>query len=312
MTANATALRNRLISRARLRNILVFVKIAELGSVRLAAEAAGMAQPSASQSLAELEALLQCPLFLRHSRGMSLTAAGRALLPLARRLLDVVDEGAHRVAALQGLSSGMVRIAAIAAAVHGFLMEALPRFSRNNPEVVLHLEEMEGKRQLALIADAEIDICLCRHPGTLPEGWGFQPLVPDRFTIVCHPRHPLGTGRPIPLDQLAMETWLTVPVSMAARHALDRLFENAPHFPKMHSVVTTVPAFITELLSTETLLALMPKRLVQRQITTGQLAEVPLPIDLPLLDIGMLLPAERDYALEKLSAFLLEFASGAR
>jgi len=311
MTANATALRNRLISRARLRNILVFVKTAELGSVRLAAEAAGMAQPSASQSLAELESLLQTPLFLRHSRGMSLTAAGRALIPLARRLLDAVDEGAHRVAALQGSSSGMVRIAAITAAVHGLLMEALPRFSRDHPDVVLHLEEMEGKRQLALIGDAEIDICLCRHPGTLPEGWVFQPLVADRFVIVCDPSHPLGTGRTIPLAQLASETWLTVPVSMAARRALDRLFEDAPDFPKMYSVVTTVPALITKLLRTERLLALMPMHLVQQAIADGQLAEVPLPIDLPLLDIGMLQPAAgQNVALQRLSTFLCRFAAG--
>lgn len=313
MTANATALRNRLVSRARLRNILVFVKTAELGSVRLAAEAAGMAQPSASQSLAELEALLQSPLFLRHSRGMSLTAAGRALLPLARRLLDVVDEGAHRVAALQGSSSEMVRIAAIAAAVHGFLIDALPCFSRDHPDVVLHLEEMEGKRQLALIADGEVDICLCRHPGTLPEGWGFQPLFADRFAIVCDPGHPLATGRPIPLDQLALETWLTVPVSMAARRALDHLFEDAPDFPRMYGVVTTVPAFMTKLLRTERLLALIPMHLVQREISAGQLTEVPLPIDLPLLDIGMLLPAAEPHAaLQKLSTFFRRFAAGGK
>ena len=309
MTANATVLRNRLVSRARIRNILVFVKTAELGSVRLAAEAAGMAQPSASQSLAEMEALLQTPLFLRHSRGMSLTAAGRALLPTARRLLDVVDEGAHRVAALQGSASGMVRIASIAAAVHGFLLEALPRFSRENPDVVLHLEEMEGKRQLALIADGEIDISICRHPGTLPEGWRFQRLVGDRFTIVCHPDHPLGTGRSVPLDKLASETWLTVPVSMAARRALDHLFEGSLHVPSLHSVVTTALPVITELLRTERLLALLPRRLVHREITAGQLAEVPLPKDLPLLDIGMLLSqAAPEPALQKLSTFLCRFA----
>lgn len=310
MTGNATALRNRLISRGRFRNILVFVKTAELGSVRLAAEAVGMAQPSASQSLAELEALLQSPLFLRHSRGMSLTAVGNALLPLARRLLDVVDDGAHRVAAVQGSSSGVVRIAAIAAAVHGFLTEALPKFSQDNPEVVLHLEQMEGKRQLALIAGSEIDICICRHPGILPEGWQFQPLVADRFSIVCHPSHPFGQGHPVPLEQLASETWLTVPISMAARRALDGLFENTSNFPALYGVVTTVPSFITELLRTERLLALMPNRLVQHALESGELAEVPLPIDLPLLDIGMLTPTdEANAALGKLSAFLPRFVA---
>lgn len=313
MTANATALRNRLISRARFRNLLVFVKTAELGSLRLAAEAAAMAQPSASQSLSELESLLQCKLFLRHSRGMALTAVGRALLPLARRLLDLVDESADRVAALQGSSSGMVRVGAIAAAVHGILLKALPSFSQKNSDVVVHLEEMDGKRQLALIADAEVDLCLCRHPGTLPAGWSYEPLVSDRFTIVCGPRHPHSGGRLIPLDQLAAETWLTVPVPLAARRALDQLFESAPQFPKMHGVVGSVPALITELLKAERLLALMPRRLVQREIETGELAEISIPIDLPLLEIGMMLPgAKPDPALQKLSAFLRKFTAAGR
>ena len=158
MTANATALRNRLIARARFRNIFVFVKTAELGSMRLAAEAAGMAQPSASQSLAELEALLESPLFLRHSRGMALTAAGRALLPLARRLLDAMDEGAHQVAALQGASSGMVRIAAIAAAVHGLLVEALgarfatPQAAPTGADVVFHTSASSAGLNTAIAA----------------------------------------------------------------------------------------------------------------------------------------------------------------
>ena len=304
MTANATALRNRLLSRARLRNILVFVKIAEMGSVRLAANATGMAQPSASQSLAELEGLLQEPLFLRHSRGMTLTAVGSALLPMARRMLDMVDESADRVSALQGSSTGMVRVAAIAAAVHGLLLQELPRFSRENPDVVVRVEEMEGKRQLALIADGELDLCLCRHPGTVPEGWNFQPLISDRFAIVCDRRHPLNTGEPVFLEQLVEESWLTVPVSMAARRSLDELFKGMPNAPVLHGVVTTVPTLIIELLKTERLLALMPEPLVRRAIECGQLAELPLPVALPLLDIGLLTPESANPVTDKLRRFL--------
>lgn len=304
MTANATVLRNRLLLRARLRNIFVFVKIAELGSVRLAAEAAGMAQPSASQSLGELEALLQGPLFLRHSRGMTLTAVGRALLPMARRMLDMVDESADRVAALQGSSTGMVRIGSIAAAVHGVLLEALPSFCQENPDVVVRVEEMESKRQLALIADGELDLCLCRHPGTLPDGWSFQSLTADRFAIVCDRHHPLNTSAPVSLEQLCEETWLTVPVSMAARRSLDELFKGISGAPAIHGVVSTVPALIIELLTTERLLALMPEPLVRRAIESGQLAELPLPLALPLLDIGLLLPDSAGPATRKLAAFL--------
>ena len=63
-----------------------------------------------------------------------------------------------------------------------------------------------------------------------------------------------------------------------------------------------------ELLKTEKLLALLPYRLVQQAIQVRQLAEIPLPIDLPLPGIGMLLPqALAGPALEELASFLREF-----
>ena len=48
MSASATVLRNRLLSRARLRHLQVLVYVAELGSVRKAAEAIGLTQPAAT------------------------------------------------------------------------------------------------------------------------------------------------------------------------------------------------------------------------------------------------------------------------
>jgi DNA-binding transcriptional LysR family regulator len=51
---SATVLRNRLLTRARLRHWQVLVRVAELGSVRRAAEAVGMTQPAVTHVLADL------------------------------------------------------------------------------------------------------------------------------------------------------------------------------------------------------------------------------------------------------------------
>ena len=112
----ASILRNRLLSRARFRHLHVFVKVAELQTVKRAAEAVGVTQPSATQVLADLEQLLGCALFLRHAQGMSPTPAGTALLPLARKALALIDEAATQAAALAYGSTSVVRVAAISAA----------------------------------------------------------------------------------------------------------------------------------------------------------------------------------------------------
>jgi len=88
---------NRLLARARFRHLQVLLQLAELGSVRRAAEAIGMTQPGVTQLLAELERLLETALFQRHARGVRLTPAGADLLPMARQMmlsLSATDEAA--------------------------------------------------------------------------------------------------------------------------------------------------------------------------------------------------------------------------
>ena len=185
MRVTATTLRNRLLSRARLRHLQVFVKVAELRTVKRAAESVGITQPSATQALGDLEQLLGLRLFLRHSQGMLLTPAGLALLPLVRKALGQIDELATETAALAHGSNAVVRVAAISAAIGGGLGDAVAAFAHQHPYVLVHLEEADAARQAGLLADGELDCAVCRVPAVLPSGWSFTPLWPDRFAIVA-------------------------------------------------------------------------------------------------------------------------------
>lgn len=291
-TTTASTLRNRLLSRARFRHLHVFVKVAELQTVKRAAEAVGITQPSATQALADLEQLLGCELFLRHAHGMTLTSAGTALLPSARRALAVVDEAATQAAALAHGSSSSVRVTAISAAMGSCLGNALPAFAREHPDVLVHLQEADASRQAALLADAEVDCAVCREPPVLPAGWTFTPLWPDRFAIVAGPTHPLAKKRRVEMADLVEARWLVVATPIAARAVFDALFEEAPTPPRTYSVITASATMVWTLLSKEPLLALIPISVAQRQIEVGLLTEIEWPGKNAFAAIGILLPAE--------------------
>ena len=80
------------------RQLEIFVQAAATGSLRQAAGQLHLTQPAASMALAELERLLGAPLFDRVRGRLHLNPRGRALLPLARDLLE-------RQAALVGAAS---------------------------------------------------------------------------------------------------------------------------------------------------------------------------------------------------------------
>ena len=304
-TTSATLLRNRLLARARLRHLHVFVKVAELLTVKRAAEAVGITQPSATQALADLEQLLQCRLFLRHAHGMAPTTAGELLLPLARRMLGLVDDTATRAAGIAQGAVGVVRVAAISAAIGGPLGEVLPVFARQHPQVLVELLEADAQRQASLVAQREVDCAICRRPAVLPAGWAFAPLWPDHFCIVSGAAHPLAIKRRVGMADLLAHTWLVPPSSIAAREVFDRFFDAAGDAVRHYPVVSASPLMLWSLLTQEPLLSLVPASVMQRFLETGQLAQIDWPTPMPFDPIGVMAPdAGRGPALDDFLAFL--------
>lgn len=308
-TASASTLRNRLLSRARLRHLHVFVKVAELRTVKRAAEAVGVTQPSATQALADLERLLDCALFLRHAQGMTPTAAGTLLLPLARRALGLVDEVATQAAALARGSHEVVRVAATSAAIGGHLGCAIPAFVDAHPGVLVDLQEADVARQAALVADGEVDCAFCRAPAVLPTGWSFMPLWPDRFAIVAGREHPLASQRRVSRRELEAATWLVTPASIVARQAFDAFFADAAEPVKTYAVVTSSTAMMWSLLSQERLLAFIPASVMRGGLELGLLRELAWPRRFPFADIGLLVPQDGGGpALARFVAFIARHA----
>ena len=290
MNASSDVLRQRLLARSRLRHWLGFARVAELGSVRKAADVIGMAQPALTGLLADLETMLQTPLFERHARGMRLTAMGAELLPTARRLLSAVDDAAEQAAALQSQAQNVVRVGAIGGAISGLLSVALPLLAQQYPHLLVQLVEADAERLDQMIARGDIDLALCRAPRVVREGWRFEPLLEDRFAIVAAAGHPLASRRKLSLAQLRRETWLTLPSGSAARLAFDALFGNGGVLPPMCLVSSRVPSVLWAMLKARPLLAMIPVSVARQLIDAGELVELHFEQALPFEPTGALFP----------------------
>ncbi|MBO9647717.1 MAG: LysR family transcriptional regulator [Variovorax sp.] len=285
-----SALLNRLLARGKFRHIQVLLHLAELGSVQRTAQAIGMTQSSVTQTLAYLESLLDIRLFDRHARGVRPTAACADLLPVARQLLLGLADGAAALAARQNQGEGYVRLIASASAVHGLLLDALPRFSDRHPGIQVRLDEAEGEDQLLAIARSEVDLAICREPPVVPEGWVFEPLRGDRFVVVCRPGHPLARARAPSMKALSAHRWLLLPASLSARRRFDELLERFPATPATYPIVTRSAPMLWQLLQQQDLLALLPLNLVRPLLDAGRLVHLRGGDEHPLAPIGALRP----------------------
>ncbi|SMB92329.1 transcriptional regulator [Desulfonispora thiosulfatigenes DSM 11270] len=95
-----------------LRQISIFTRVAEIGSMSETARQLFMTQPAVSQTIAELEDDLQMKLFDRINRKLILTNSGEVLYNYCKKILSLLEEAEHTMRDLATLKIGKLRLGA--------------------------------------------------------------------------------------------------------------------------------------------------------------------------------------------------------
>lgn len=132
------------MNRVDLSALQTFVTIAEQGSLRAAARRLGVNPPAISYQLKAFEDRLGTPLFLRSTRTITLTDAGRALLDNSRHLLTGLGEALDHVRDAAQARSGVLRITLPSRAWQLIIAPGLAAFQSRFPDIELDLSIDEG------------------------------------------------------------------------------------------------------------------------------------------------------------------------
>ncbi|MEU1473259.1 LysR substrate-binding domain-containing protein [Streptomyces sp. NPDC005761] len=144
--------------------LMYFVAVAEARHFTRAAEEVHVSQPSLSQQIRALENELGAELFSRARGNITLTDAGEALLPLARRILADADTARHEVQELAQLRRGRVRLGATPSVCTGLLPDVLRAFHDLHPGIQLLLEEGGSHDLVRELARGALDLALVVLP----------------------------------------------------------------------------------------------------------------------------------------------------
>ncbi|MFD7874310.1 LysR family transcriptional regulator [Streptomyces sp. NPDC059766] len=184
-----------------------FVAVAETRHFTRAAESVHVAQPSLSQQIKALERELGADLFLRARGNITLTDAGEALLPLARRILADADTARHEVLELLQLRSGRVRLGAPPSLCTGLLPDVLRAFHDRYPGVQLIIEESGSHDLVRELARGALDLALVVLPLPTPSpALTTVELLREDLVVVSSPEaDPPGGGQAVRVADLESE-----------------------------------------------------------------------------------------------------------
>jgi DNA-binding transcriptional LysR family regulator len=120
--------------------MLLFVTVAEQGSLSAAGKRLGISSPSASRLLLDLENWLGQPLVRRSTRHLSLTELGERYLPRCIEIVESTEALKSNISKHSGRPTGKLRVTAAGIVARHVLAETIPNFLAENPSVTLHLD----------------------------------------------------------------------------------------------------------------------------------------------------------------------------
>ena len=211
-----------------LKEIEVFVKIAERGSFRAAGDDLHLTQSAMTQRLKKLEAALGVRLLDRTTRHVAPTAIGQNFLPIARRMLMQFEQSMSDLTDLIEARTGQVNLASLISVATCVLPRILKSFGHDHPNVGVRVID-DAERQIAahvLRGDADFGIDMQTddpRPDLIE-----TPLAKDRYVVICRPEHPLASQRYVAWDALAESPLILLGARSGTNRLMPRQLAGAP------------------------------------------------------------------------------------
>jgi len=272
--------------------------VARLGSFSRAAVELGLSQPALSQSIQQMEFLLDVQLLERRHRSITMTPAGEKLVIRLERIMRELSEAVEAARHEAQHDVGKVVVACLSTVATFLIPAAVKRFQTDYPNVRMSIRDENVAGIVEQVKSGEVDFavtCLFQDDREVE----FQPLIRDRFRFVCHKDHPFADRKSVAWCDLDEISLVTVGKATGVRRIIDRALPQGTALDRARYEVSRVPS-VLEILEQGEMSSVLPALTLAPLRARSPLRHLPLTDPVVEREVGLLL--SRDRALSTLAA----------
>lgn len=288
------------------RQMECFLAVARLGNLSRAAEEMFLTQPTLTARLKGLEEEVGDQLFVRTSRGMRLTDAGREFVPFAERSIESFKDGKRRLAEMREGSGGRLVLGASPGVGTYALPGLLERFVGAYPNVSVSVRTGHSEEILAMTLSEEVQLGLTRtmrHPEIES-----LPLYDDELVLVVDPGHRFTARGSAELAELAEEQLIFYDTDSSYYEQTSEMFRNAGLREELRSMEVDNIEAAKRMVEHRLGIAFLPQSAILRSVSSGNLSMIGVE-DIPPMSRQMVALKRRDVPASGPVAAFLELAN---
>ena len=246
-----------------LRDLKSFIEVVNHQSFTKAAAHSYLSQPSFSKAVKKLEIELNVELFNRTTRHLQLTDAGQIVYQQAQKSLAALFEITNLLDDLRNVAFGEIKIGIPPLIGTLFFPILAKQIQEKYPNVSLQLVERGAKLIGQLVENGQVDLGIV----VLPEDdskFTIRPFITDEFVLYVHKKHPFAMKGSVTIRELKGEKFILFSEEFTLHDYIKDVCLGAGFMPEI-SYQSSQWDLITELVSSEFGVALLPKSIYQKQ-----------------------------------------------
>ena len=258
-----------------LRQLDLFVAVAETKSFSRGAEIICLTQSTVSQHIAALEDEVSTKLFDRTQQGALLTAGGEVFLRHARRILAERDQLFQGMASFNGQSGGELQIGASNIPATYLVPPLLPRLAEQHPGISISMQSGDTQEVIGRLLNAEVELAIV---GSAPENRKLESvtLARDVLVLIVAPQHRWSELGMISLDDLMQEPLVARESGSGSELALQRELQRVNFNVAKLQIAARLGSneAVRQVVAGGYGCAFVSERSVQRELESGELRQV--------------------------------------
>ena len=190
------------LSAISLRQLRAFVAVAQSGSMTRAAQRLHISNSALSMLISSLEADLGLRLFERTTRQLSLSEAGRELLPAVEQVFDRLDNAFEGLRQFSQRRSSRFALATSPLLAATLMPTLLAQFRQQHPDVRIDLWDLPVADIAQAVRSTQADVGICTADVDTPDLTATT-LYQDRLVLCCPSDHALAQRRTVRWEELS-------------------------------------------------------------------------------------------------------------
>lgn len=265
----------------------LFYEVAIAKNISKASEKLHISQPAITKQIQNLENYLNCKLFVRSQKGMTLTSDGEMIFQDIKKGLNAFSLAEKKINDINSMIFGTIRLGVSTTLTKTYLMPFIRNFHKEHPQIIFEISTDPTSILKKELKQGKLDFIVAKFPPEVKDDFEYNAIGNMQDILIVNKDYKELVGKKLKLENLLNHPILLQKMPSSSREYIES-FCNEHHF-KMNRIMEIASSnLLIEFTKIGYGIGVVTKQYVEKELREKELFELNVTPKIPKRQFGII------------------------